>query len=397
MIQEQSVSLLSPQDIPAFIRKTFDHYFGNYNYTKDNFLQEQAKAGIDGWVDLSIFEKFKKVSEYVKSEELRPYVFEGLKDGKYFIFDEEKKAVKRNPNIPLPESSILYWQGCKNRTAFFKGFPLDATLDEIINYCEKYGVVENVSKHTNHQTKEFKGSVFTIYETVEEMQKALEGDDKFGEHEIKRTSREEYMKEIAEENKKKKEEAKSMKENKNKAVEDAVNTPTFKSGNVLALTGLPEKVNLNDIKTYFKKFGDCAFVQLEEDGKAKVRFAGDTENIAKEVLEKALKDGEGKLALFAENGNVEASVLTSDEEKEYWKSYYHHINTNKKGNGNFKRNKKNGGRGNYSRNGRDRNGEDENKSQNNKRKNQNESEVEEKKSKVEESETKEKEVHVGDN
>uniref|UniRef100_A0A0K0F932 Lupus La protein (inferred by orthology to a human protein) n=1 Tax=Strongyloides venezuelensis TaxID=75913 RepID=A0A0K0F932_STRVS len=347
MTQEQAVSLLSPEVIPSFIRKTFDHYFGNYNYTKDNFLQEQTKAGSDGWIDLSVFEKFRKVSEYIKNEELRPYVIEGLKDGKYFIFDEEKKAVKRNPNIPLPESSISYWQGCKSRTAYFKGFPLDATLDDIINYCEKYGAVENVSKHTNCQTKEFKGSVFTIYETVEEMNKALEGTEKFGEHSISRISREDYIKETAEENKKKKEEAKLMKENKNKAVEDAVATPTFKSGNVLALCGLPEKAGINDIKSYFKAFGDCAFVQLEGDGKAKVRFAGDGENIAKEVLDKALADGEGKLKLFAENGNVEARTLNLEEETEYWKTYYYHLNTNKKkSNGNSKRNRNGGYQGN---------------------------------------------------
>uniref|UniRef100_A0A0N5A2M5 Lupus La protein n=1 Tax=Parastrongyloides trichosuri TaxID=131310 RepID=A0A0N5A2M5_PARTI len=367
MSQEQTTTLLPSESVPTFITKTFDHYFGNYNYIKDQFLQEQAKAGQEGWIDLSIFEKFKKVSEYIKSEELKPFVTEGLKKGKYFIFDEEKKAVKRNPDIPVPESSISYWQGCKDRTVYMKGFPKDANLDDIIAFCEKYGVVENVSKCNNKQTKEFKGSVFTIYETIEEMQKAIEGTEKFGEDEISRISREEHFRIHAEENKKKKEEAKNMKENKNKDAENLVAAPVFKSGNVLELSGLPENAKVEEIKLYFKLFGDCAFVLLEDGGKGKVRFAGDEENIGKQALEKALETGEGKLKLYVEEGTVEARVLNEEEEKEYWKQYLLSRNQ-KNGKGNF-RNK-----GGYNR-GRGNN------FKNNKRKNETNGDVNEKKSK----------------
>uniref|UniRef100_A0AC35U8Y4 Lupus La protein n=1 Tax=Rhabditophanes sp. KR3021 TaxID=114890 RepID=A0AC35U8Y4_9BILA len=328
-------NVLASDQIPAFVTKTFNHYFGNYNYIKDKFLQEQAKVATEGWIPLSIFEKFNKVAEYVKNADYRPQLIEGLKAGDDFVFDEEKLAVRRNPEKPVPESTIGYWQSCKDRTAYFKGFPKDSTLEELIAYSETYGMTESVNRRFLKESNEFKGSLFVIYNKLEDVAKALAGEEKFrGEIAIERSLRSDWQKKKEAERKEKTSKDKGMKENKNKKTAETVAAPVVKIGNVLQLTGLPQKTNVNTVKEFFKKFGDCAFVQIEGEGNAKVRFGGDSDNVGKTSLEAALAAGEGKLNIFDdEAANVEGRVLTDEENTAYWKEYLDTRNQKSSGGG----------------------------------------------------------------
>lgn len=53
-------------------------------------------------------------------------------------------------------------------------FPLDVTLDQLQEFFEKYGPVENVHMRKNFKTKQFKGSVFVIFTKKEDAQKFID-------------------------------------------------------------------------------------------------------------------------------------------------------------------------------------------------------------------------------
>lgn len=59
------------------------------------------------------------------------------------------------------------------RTIYVKGFPKEATLDEILKYFRQFDDVENIimRKYLDRQSKKriFKGSVFATFKTKEQV------------------------------------------------------------------------------------------------------------------------------------------------------------------------------------------------------------------------------------
>ena len=50
---------------------------------------------------------------------------------------EDKTKMRRSPNKPLPEVTDEYKNDVKNRYVHIKGFPTDATLDDIKEWLEE--------------------------------------------------------------------------------------------------------------------------------------------------------------------------------------------------------------------------------------------------------------------
>uniref|UniRef100_G3URG0 Small RNA binding exonuclease protection factor La n=1 Tax=Meleagris gallopavo TaxID=9103 RepID=G3URG0_MELGA len=135
------------------ICQQIEYYFGNHNLPRDKFLKEQIKLD-DGWVPLEVMIKFNRLSRLSKDFGV---IVEALRKSKTGLMEinEDKTKIRRSPNKPLPELNDQYKAAIKNRSVYVKGFPLDATLDDIKEWLEDKGPVENIQMRRTLQ-KTFK-------------------------------------------------------------------------------------------------------------------------------------------------------------------------------------------------------------------------------------------------
>ncbi|VDN39175.1 unnamed protein product [Gongylonema pulchrum] len=137
-----------------------EYYFGDINLPRDRFLQEELKKD-SGWISLETMLKFNRLSRISSEIDV---IAEALKHSKLMEVFEDGSKIRRNPEKPLPDNSLEYWQIVKLRTVYIKGFEQDTKLDEIMNFVKQYGKVENVMmRRLKTGTRAFKGSVFVTF------------------------------------------------------------------------------------------------------------------------------------------------------------------------------------------------------------------------------------------
>lgn len=153
------------------ICQQIEYYFGNHNLPRDKFLKEQIKLD-DGWVPLEVMIKFNRLSHLSTDFSV---IVEALRKSKTGLMEisEDKMKIRRSPNKPLPELNDQYKAAIRNRSVYVKGFPLDATLDDIKEWLEDKGPVENIQMRRTLQ-KTFKGSIFAVFDSVESAKKFTE-------------------------------------------------------------------------------------------------------------------------------------------------------------------------------------------------------------------------------
>uniref|UniRef100_A0A8C6C8R8 HTH La-type RNA-binding domain-containing protein n=1 Tax=Monodon monoceros TaxID=40151 RepID=A0A8C6C8R8_MONMO len=133
--------------LEAKICHQIEHYFGDFNLPRDKFLKEQIKLG-EGWVPLEIMIKFNRLNRLTTDFNV---IVEAL--------SKSKAELIRSPSKPFPEVTDEYKTDVKYRSVYIKGFPIDATLDDIKEWLEDKGQVLNIKmRRTLH--KVFKGSIF---------------------------------------------------------------------------------------------------------------------------------------------------------------------------------------------------------------------------------------------
>jgi len=183
--------------------------------------------------------------------------------------------------------------------------------------------------------KTFKGSVFVTFADKESAQKFVQNDEakKFKGQELYKLMQMDYWTKKNQENKQKREEAKALKQAKNKETQDeskkSVYAPIFVKGIILQVQGVPkEKLDLENsketikaLKDFFQPYGEVAFIALVEgQDKVEVRFKTTEENYAAKVWEavvKAAPDGNVKF----EDAELTARVLEGEEEQRYWAEF----------------------------------------------------------------------------
>ena len=86
---------------------------------------------------------------------------------------EDNKKVRRCPDVPVPEMNEERRKELSNRTVYAKGFPKDATLDDLLKHFKQYDHVENIimRKFQERSSKKrmFKGSIFITFKTREQV------------------------------------------------------------------------------------------------------------------------------------------------------------------------------------------------------------------------------------
>ena len=306
------------------IIKQVEYYFGDINLPRDKFLLECQKSD-DGWISLETMLKFNRLAQITTNID---EIAKALRDSSLMEVAEDNKKIRRRLEFPLPDNNLEYWQEIKSRTIYVKGFDEDTTLDDIQSFLEPYGAIKNVIMRRTKGAHIFKGSIFVTFKDKDEAKAFLDNSNviKYKENDLVKLFQDTYwankQKEVKE---KRKAEQKLKKKQKNVEEQDQksrIVQTTFVKGALLKVTGFPPKLRADQIKDFFRKYGDPAYTTTADDNSVTIRFNSETENIAKEVWDKAVKgSADGKTVVFEFNDkdySLNGAMLEGDEEQKYW-------------------------------------------------------------------------------
>lgn len=164
-----------PVDVEDKIIQQIEYYFGDINLGRDKFLQQKMSED-NGWIEVEVLLKFNRLKALTTNNDA---VVKALRKSTSSLLeiDECGKKIRRNVNKPLPEQTGEYKMTLNARSVYVKGFPLDASLDEITAFCREYGNVESVEMRKNVKTKQFKGSIFVVFDCKESAVNMINVDD----------------------------------------------------------------------------------------------------------------------------------------------------------------------------------------------------------------------------
>ena len=291
-------------------------------------------------------------------------IAEALAPSTLIDVSDDGEKVRRNPDVPMPDNSLEFWNEIKTRTVYIKGFEPDTKLDDILDFLKPFGNVQNVIMRRIKDTKAFKGSIFATFNSVEEAKKVVDNEEAktYKGKELERMMQPDYWAKEVAQTKEKREAKKALKEQKKVEAQleeaQARGSATFIKGQILLAKNYPAEENIRAARDFFEKYGPVGFVEFNtEKGEAKVRFKSEEEDIAKKVLQKIQDSGEKVVFMDKE---LELSVLEGDDEAAYWANFnkqkaLSHINQKNRQNrrGGYKQQRK-GNRG----RGDDKNGDD---------------------------------------
>lgn len=311
-----------PSVLEKKIIKQLEYYFGDMNLARDKFLQEKIKED-EGWVSLEVMVTFNRLK--ILSEDFEVLMSAMKKSTSGLIeVNEEGKKIRRSPDKPMPEQTKERKDDLKVRSLYVKGFPVDQTLDTLIEFFEKAGTTEQVKMRKDIDGK-FKGSCFVVYNSVESAKKFLNEADhaKYEESDLIRMLKDDYFKKKLDEKKQDREEELKKKEAakvQRQAEENEEFGKRITKGAILKFGGIVEDtVDREEIKAFFAQHGKVAWADFDKgDKEGTLRFDG--ENSASEALEKAKAAGEGKVLL--REAALECSVLDGEEELDHWRNIF---------------------------------------------------------------------------
>ncbi|KAM3862890.1 lupus La protein homolog B-like [Diretmus argenteus] len=154
--------------------RQIEYYFGDHNLPRDKFLKEQLQLD-DGWVALETMLKFNRLKCITTDSSVIVGALQKSKTG-LLEMSEDKTKIRRSPSKPLPEVNDEYKDALKHKSVYIKGFPLETNLDEIQEWLNGKGSIENIQMRRNLQ-RQFKGSVFLCFDTEEASKQFLERSD----------------------------------------------------------------------------------------------------------------------------------------------------------------------------------------------------------------------------
>ncbi|XP_061169603.1 lupus La protein homolog [Saccostrea echinata] len=321
VVDDVKEDLGPPNALEKKIIKQIEYYFGDINLPRDKFLQDEMKLE-DGWVSLATMTKFNRLKQLTTNHKIIATALRKSDSGLIQV-SKDNVFIRRNPDIPIPENTEERRNDFNDRSAYVKGFPLNASLDSLIAYFEKIAPVDTVYMRRD-QEKKFKGSVFITFHKKEDTEKFLaEPESKYEDAVLIKKSKQEYFQKREDEKKQKKlEQLRKKKEDQQRREEEETKklAGSITPGAVLHLTGITgEELTREDFKTYFNDYTPVAWVDFEKgDNQAWVRFT--EANTAKSTLEKAMADHDGKLEIS--NLVLEGRILEGDEEMDHWRKIF---------------------------------------------------------------------------
>ncbi|XP_069009888.1 lupus La protein [Embiotoca jacksoni] len=313
----ENQEIMSPVEMK--VARQVEYYFGDHNLPRDKFLKEQLQLD-DGWVSLETMLKFNRLKSLTTDSSVIVAALQKSKTGLLEISEDQTK-IRRCSNKPLPELNDEYKDALKHKSVYIKGFPLDTTLDEVQEWLNGKGPIDNIQMRRNLQ-RQFKGSVFICFETEESSKEFLKREDikSFKDNEMLVLSREDYHTKKAEERKQFKQENKAKarqdKDQKQKQAEEKEMGLLLdeRTGCLLKFSGELEDVSREDFHKLFSGHGKIKWVDFTRGAKeGTLLFDG----IAKEALDNAKEANGGELKI--KDNSVKWELLEGDEEKEVMK------------------------------------------------------------------------------
>ncbi|XP_013381117.1 lupus La protein homolog [Lingula anatina] len=310
----------APTDLERKIIKQIEYYFGDLNLGKDKFMQQHIKED-DGWISLETLITFNRLKALSTDFEVICSALAKSSSGLMEISEDHKK-VRRSPSKPLPSQTKERKEDMKARSIYAKGFPdTGVDLDQLMEYFEKYGEVDNVFMRKNQERK-FKGSVFVMFKSLESAAKFIgEEGTKYGDQELVKCYKDDYFKRKLEEKRvKRQDQLKEKEEQKQKQLEEEKKKleERITKGAILHLTELADDVVREDLKNFFNDHGKVAWVDFEKgDKEAFVRFGTGEASAA---WKSAMEAGSGTVTV---NGaQLKGEVLEGDAELEHWRTIF---------------------------------------------------------------------------
>uniref|UniRef100_T1IUN2 Uncharacterized protein n=1 Tax=Strigamia maritima TaxID=126957 RepID=T1IUN2_STRMM len=308
---------MTTKNLEEKITRQIEYYFGDHNLRRDKFLKEALKED-EGWVPLDTLLKFNRLKTLSTDKEL---IVEAIKKSPNQLIEvhEDGTKIRRSVLKPLADDAPEIDFKVEPRSIYAKGFPQDTQLDDILEFFDSHGPIENVFMRRFRNDKKFKGSVFTLFKSEETAEKFVNGKDICfkGIPLIKETSKHYYERKAKESKKGKK----KQQDNKEENVEDKTGNKNqdvkyeMKKGCILHLDGFKGDTSREDIKEVFDDHAKVAWVDFSRgDSEAWIRFQ--EEGMAAIALEKAKESNDGKIEV--KNIEITTRLVEGDEEVEYW-------------------------------------------------------------------------------
>uniref|UniRef100_A0A8C4N5L1 Small RNA binding exonuclease protection factor La n=1 Tax=Eptatretus burgeri TaxID=7764 RepID=A0A8C4N5L1_EPTBU len=281
-------------DLEKKIINQVEFYFGDHNLPRDKFLRSEVQKN-DGWVPLGVMIRFNRLKSLSSDLTAIAAALQKSSNGLLEI-SEDGTCVRRLPSRTLPTNDEAYRESIKNRSVYVKGFPGDATLDEVKEWFDERGSVEVVHMRRTFQ-KMFKGSAFAVFDTAENANNfvalpAL----KFKDADIIASKKEQYFAKKKEQRRqwraeeRLKQEAESAKNDENDFLK-----LQFQENCLLKFSGeLDAETTREDLHDLFGEHGDIQWISFTRGAiEGFIRFASG----AKEVLKAATEANDGELKL----------------------------------------------------------------------------------------------------
>ncbi|KFD65206.1 hypothetical protein M514_06568 [Trichuris suis] len=277
---------------------------------KTSALHEKILKQVEARLNLDTLMTFGKVKTL--SNDCKETVINALKsrESQIIEFNEEMMKIRRQPSLKPVSNTPEFWLSVAARSAVVSGFPKEATMDEVIDFCKKHANVDSVSFRKN-KNNEFWGSTFVAFVNKEELDKFLAIPSlSYNGTPLEVISEENFR---AERSKKKKRELPKKDKVPGKRRRREV---IRRKGVVLHINDIPHHTSVKQIHSLCSPFGTVEWVDHRRDSPtATVRFAGE-ENTAAEVIKKIKESPEGQLNVL--HTELTIRTLTDQEEDEYW-------------------------------------------------------------------------------
>lgn len=299
----------------AQIIRQLEYYFGDINLPRDKFLKEQTQLE-EGWVPLTVLLTFKRLRDICDDPEVIAVVIANS-NSKLLEVNEDRKKIRRNPELEVPEYNDERRKELMLRTAYVKGFPRDDKLEQIMKFFEPHGATEAISMrhYFDKATKQniFKGSIFVIFKELDSCKKFVEdeGEIKYNDTVLIRKWQADYVEE-----KKQEREERNASRGKGKKNQEGTEAKkhTFPKGAILFMEGFTKDDTTRETikKKVVEIFGsEPAYITFDKGNKdGYIRFG--EENGAVEFAKK-LTDNKVEI----DGNDLTVKVLEGDEEETF--------------------------------------------------------------------------------
>ncbi|CRL00678.1 CLUMA_CG013938, isoform A [Clunio marinus] len=280
------------------IIRQIEYYFSENNLRRDKFMIQKISEN-EGWIDISTLLTFNRLKAITEDAKAIADAMDKSPNGTVQV-SEDREKLRRHPENPLPEFNETRRKEVQSRTAYAKGFPLDSTLSQLIDYFNNnFENVEQVIMRKYFCSKEkkhfFKGSVFVTFSKREYAEEFVNKPElKYKEKNLLRYTQSKYIEikkqereEFGKKKKAKKDEAELAELKEQFALPKAA---------VVHFTGAEGDMSREDIKSRIGEIDsslEVAFIHFQKgDKEGDLRF--NKENAGSQLLEK-LDDGKMKV------------------------------------------------------------------------------------------------------